>query len=512
MDIEAKHLLAIILLIGCGAAGLFATLFSHRMRDLALFAFIVGAVFVEKMSVTFLGVFWYRGTSRGIEITGLDLLPLCLLVATFAIPRYERGRFYWPASLGVLLLYLGYCTASVLHAQPQLFGLWELTKIVRGVMVFLAAALFVRTRREVGIVVLALCCTAWIESFNAFEQHYFKGTFRAPGTFDHENSLSTYLCMIAPVLVAAAMSNWSKWLRGLAAVSWALAAGGELLTLSRLGVPVFGFVSLGTALACTSFKLTKQKVAIAVVAVAAIGSFLVFSAEGLKARYQQGNIAAEFGGEHGFETRGMYWRLAMLMVQDHPYGVGLNNWAYYVSKAYGPELGYPYHDYDEIKWVPTKEDAAETLLAPAADTLPALTIGELGFVGLGVFLLIWLRWFQMGTVFLGQRLNNDPMHRLGIGALFGTAGIFLQNVTEWTYRQTAVMFSCHVILGMLASLYAARREVRREAKAAAELESEHPMDVEVIVAPAVRTAKYFPCTLRTCCVSTIRRNGAAPRR
>lgn len=56
-----------------------------------------------------------------------------------------------------------------------------------------------------------------------------------------------------------------------------------------------------------------------------------------------------------------------------------------------------------------------------------------------------------------MRLDPDPMHRLGIGFLFGTLGLFLQSATEWTYKQTPVLFTFHVMMGALAALYYARR-------------------------------------------------------
>ena len=92
---------------------------------------------------------------------------------------------------------------------------------------------------------------------------------------------------------------------------------------------------------------------------------------------------------------------------------------------------------------------------------------------------MWLRWFQLGTRFLRDRLNPDPMHRLGLGLLFGLLGIFLQSTTEWTYRQSSIMFTLHVMMGALASLcyvkrqavVAARKEARAERLAALEAEA-----------------------------------------
>jgi hypothetical protein len=165
--------------------------------------------------------------------------------------------------------------------------------------------------------------------------------------------------------------------------------------------------------------------------------------------------------------------------------VGLNNWSYHVAKTYGPAMGYAYSDYDDIKWVPDKEDTYEIFHPPAADSLPALTLGELGMAGAIIFLLVWVRWFQMGAVFLRDRLNDDPTHRLAIGFLFGTLGIFIQSATEWTYRQTVVMFTFHVMLGALASLYYRRRRALAEERKAMKLEAEE-LEVEALRAATAR--------------------------
>lgn len=488
MNIETKHILALIILVAFGSGTFFASLISQRVRDVVLFFFIFGAVLIQKMDVTFAGIYWYRGTSRGIEISLLDVAPLCLLIVTLLLPRYERGRFFWPASFGLMLVYFGYCAASVWRAEPQVYGIWELSKMARGLIVFLAAALFVRTRRELAIAVAALACVAWMEALNGLEQRFFKGVFRVPGTFDHENTLSTYLCMIGPVLMAATMANWSKWLRWFCGLACLLASGAEIMTLSRMGVPVFTLCVGATAVFCTSWRLTKQKLAIIGTVLACMAAFVYVSWDGLKARYLSTSITAELKDEHAVETRGVYWRLAMTILEDHPYGVGLNNWSYYVGKIYGPALGYAYTDYDDIKWTPEKEDARQIFLAPAADSLPALTLGELGIAGMVILVVVWLRWLQMGASFLRGRLDPDPMHRLGIGLLFGCFGIFLQSITEWTYRQTPVMFTFHALMGILASLYLMRKRMRRAA-AEVEAEQEDEIVVEPIPVSVARLAK-----------------------
>jgi hypothetical protein len=210
--------------------------------------------------------------------------------------------------------------------------------------------------------------------------------------------------------------------------------------------------------------------------------------EGLVARFGSTSLREEYLREDAVETRGVYWRIVFAIADDRPYGVGLNNWSYAVSKTYGPQLGYLYDDYDAVKWDPDPDKVEETNHAPPAHSLAVITWGELGLPGLILLGMVWLRWFQLGATFLRNRLNADPMHRLGIGFFFGACGLFMQSVTEWTYRQTAIMFTFHVMMGALASLCYARRLARRRALE----EQEYPEETEIEPAPVAVSALRLP--------------------
>jgi hypothetical protein len=142
-----------------------------------------------------------------------------------------------------------------------------------------------------------------------------------------------------------------------------------------------------------------------------------------------------------------------------------------------------YEDYDDIKVTPEKADLPSIRYAPPAHALMALTLGELGIPGVIIFSLLWLRWFQVGATFLWRRLERDPMHRIGIGILFATAGIFLQSVTEWTFRQPALFLTFHIVLGTLASLYYAKSHARSR------VEADLPVDeIEIEATPIPASA------------------------
>jgi hypothetical protein len=100
----------------------------------------------------------------------------------------------------------------------------------------------------------------------------------------------------------------------------------------------------------------------------------------------------------------------------------------------------------------------------------------MGWGGVVLLLVLWIRWFQMGASFLWKR-TPDPMRRLGVGLFFGTWGIFLQSLTEWVFHQSAIFYTFHIMLGVLASLYYLKKQERRAEKLKHSIETEEPYPI-----------------------------------
>jgi hypothetical protein len=232
------------------------------------------------------------------------------------------------------------------------------------------------------------------------------------------------------------------------------------LTISRAGIPIFAFVVLGATAVCASWRITPKTVACAVLAALCAAGLLYKSWALLVIRFSQDSLSTEYFDTGKFESRGYFLRLAKVIVEDRFFGVGLNNWSYWVSKKYGVQLGTPYEDYDDLTYAPGKQLLPSFHYAAPAHNLGALTLGELGVPGAVIFGLLWLRWFQMGSSFLWRR-TPDAMHRLGVGFFFGTCGVFLQSLTEWVFRQPHIFLTFHAMLGALASLYWVKRRSKR---------------------------------------------------
>jgi hypothetical protein len=464
---SAMHMVALGLIPVATLAAAILASWSARIRDIYFFAMVSLAVLSERMDVNFLSEAWYRGTTRGIQITLVEILAVGLIFGCWVGRRGLERRRFWPGSLGLMLLYFAYAGLSVLLFVPRMFGVFELSKIFASILVFLSAAIYVRSRREWAILVVALGCAVALEGLWAVKQHFMVGVQRATGSLDHANSLSMYLCLSTPLLVAVAVSTWPRAIRWFCGVCAFLGAGGLILTYSRAGIPVFALATLGAFLACASWRMIMGRLLVRSLLALALAALVAAGWGQIIQRYSGATLEEEYL-DPTVDGRGVYLRLSAAIARDHFFGVGLNNWSYRVSRTYGPRIGYRFADYDYMLSVYGSRNErmfAEANLAAPAHNLAALTLGELGVPGLAIFLMLWLRWFSMGVPFLFLP-RDEPMRAVGVGILFSICGIFGQSLTEWVYRQTPILFTFYILLGALASLAHARRQLLARERAA----------------------------------------------
>jgi hypothetical protein len=452
--------------------GILVACLSTRIRDLFFLLLVFLPPFIERLDLNYVSREWYRGTSRGFEVSVLDILAISILVSTVLFPRRDQIRGFWPASFGLMLLFFCYAAFNVAISEPHLFGLFELFRMVRGFVLVLAVAFYVRTEREVRLFLTAMVLLITYEALLALKQRYLGGVHRVYGTLDESNSLSGFLCMTSPLLVAGLNSQVPTKLKVLCALVIPLACVAEILTISRAGLITIGLVLFGAMLTTASLRITPRTVTVAVVIVLGATGMLAKSWKTLSTRFHESNFKEEYENKKNL-GRGYYIRIAKVIAGERLFGVGLNNWSYWVSNKYGPKEGYPFVSYkgtdrEPSDKIPENSNLDEAQAAPAHN-LTALTVGELGIPGLALFLLMWLRWFQIGATFVKRR-TADPLRRIPVGIFLGFCGMFLQCLTEWFYRHLPLYYIFHVMLGVLLSLYHTRRQELRSAMVQVETE------------------------------------------
>lgn len=498
LGLDRKDTIGLALLFSGSFGGIVIACLSQRIRDLFFFLIISLTIVTEHVAMNFVSKEWYRGTTRGFEVSLVDILALSLVASAIIRPRrrevkaqpaadavedvgadgelvYREKRWFWPSSLGLMIIFFLYACVCVAMADPKIFGLFELSKMLRGMLVFMAAAFYVRSERELKVFVLALGLTVCFEGLYALGERYISGTYRVPGTVDDSNSLSMYFCATAPVFVAVIASRFPIHLKLLGALAIAFAFVGVILSISRAGLIGILVMLFCATIATASYRVTLRKALIVLLVLGGITGALAKSWKTIGERFKNDSLKKEYTSKRHEQNRGYYIEIALAIAHDSWFGVGPNNWSYLVSNKYGPRLGWhfvPYMDTDQApsQIVPAGRDIDEPQAAPA-HSLAALTVGEMGFGGFALFSLLWLRWLLMGASFLWPR-TPDPMRRMGVGILFGMGGTFFQSFTEWVFHQSPIFFTFHIMIGVLAGLCFVRKCERRARKEALRAEEE----------------------------------------
>src|SRR6476646_8036048 len=97
----------------------------QRGRDFAFVAMLVLVPMTEDFDVNFVSRDFYRGTTRGIEFSCVDILSISLLLSALLMPRKGESRGYWPASLGFIFIFFAYACFNVAISDPHIFGYFE---------------------------------------------------------------------------------------------------------------------------------------------------------------------------------------------------------------------------------------------------------------------------------------------------------------------------------------------------------------------------------------------------
>lgn len=452
----------------CVPVGILLAVYSRWIQQAFFFVLVFGTtnstgLFGLPMDINFFSREWYRGSTRGIEVSYLDLVTIILLGSTLIVRGREgRKAFFWPASLGWMLGLLAYaCVHTIVIADPKLFALFEISKIIRGILIFVTVALYVRTQRELELLMWAICATVGYEALVCLRDRYLYHVHRVRGTLGHPNILSLFMLIVVPFMITTTLSNVRPLLRIASFLGFLAAAGCVILSVSRTGFAALILLTASCGLVAIGVKLTARNVGIVVLTGVVFLGVLARSWDTIESRLFVNSVEEEFG-EDTTQGRGVYFRYLFLIMQNEPLGVGLNNWSYAVTNRYASKIGVIYHPYLGTDIEPSQETSGLSSTMGGSQAAPAhcvfvITMGELGWPGFIVFICMLGSWIFMSTAFVRKR-SESLISRFGLASFFAIGAIVMQGLTEWIFRITPIYILSHVIVGALAAIYVHRKE------------------------------------------------------
>jgi hypothetical protein len=372
-----------------------------------------------------------QGGGYRLDVTLLDLMVLLLL-----------GRWLWDAlaqktlaprvSGSVLVGFLALpavAAMSLFWAPNPGLGVFELVRLSKMISLALVTAYFVRSERDVRVIVWTILAVLLLEGAIALLQQ-FRGSglglsllgeeetlvmqelgrmvrSRVSGTLRHANRLAMFLGFLLPTALAASLAPAGRPFRTIRLVArFSLLVGGMALlyTLSRAGWLSFAVASL----AVLGLYWRRERQSRQFVRGFAFGLLLIAILVAANRDIIRERMAADDRGS--FESRLPLAHVAVSITRDHPiFGSGFGNYRNWL-----PSYRVPGEPFTEIAKV---------------HNVFLLVAAELGLTGLVIFLLLLATTFRQSW-HGRKRMSGMPL-LLSTGLLAGLVAFFIHGQVDY---------------------------------------------------------------------------------
>ena len=397
-----------------------AALWFTRVRGYLLSLMIFLTVLGSHAAVNLVSREMYRGPDRGFEFSGADLVCWALILAMAA--RFPRRIEWFPRNTWLLLLFfLDACLLAATAAEP-LYTAFSLWKCLRIFCLYWCTVNCLRLGTHRRYVWLGYAGAATILTVLAVQQKYLQGIYRVHGPFDHSNTIPLYANLMLPVLLIWGLCDrelplWKSV--GSIALSLGLLFA-VICTFSRAGI-AFAAGCFLCAVLWSNLRSASLRVGVRVrTGTLALGLLMALGivrvAGPILSRIQTAPKASE-------TARDEFNHAAQLMLRDHPFGIGLNNFSYVLT----------HHTEYRQNFEAMKNE--ET--AGVAHHIYWLTAAETGYLGLALYLTIIVRFAW--SAWRGARRNKSIHGTLLFGVFLGFGALQASGFYEWAFRLTPVM-------------------------------------------------------------------------
>jgi len=377
-------------------------------------------------------IFWedWPGYAKGFELTVLDALALSLYMS---LPPASHPL---PFRIAITLYFFA-ILLSVLQAivpEAALFYFWQFARM------FLLYAVVVRACANPIVpeaLLKGMAAGLVIQAPVVLWQRFGLGMLQATGTITHQNELGMLSHFVVFPFFALLLAGRAGRLSGLVFAAGVIV---ELMTTSRatIGLAAMGYM-LVFALSATRDGWTSRKTGILAFFVVAT---LVIAPFAISAIAQRGAAQIEASDSERISLESA----ASMMLADHPFGVGANNFVLAANTE-----GY----YREAKVIWTNYSAT-------VHNLYLLTLAENGYLGLIVFVFFLINPLIV-ALRCGVHHRLDPRGDLLVGLGISLLAVYIQSFEEWVFITYRVQYVYIMSIGLIAGLATQMGYWRRDA-------------------------------------------------
>jgi O-antigen ligase len=364
----------------------------------------------------------WPGQARGLEVSFIDAISIALIVATKGV-RIPRS---------LILAFSIYCAAifvstlAAYQAEPAIFYAWQL---FRAVLLFVAIARACATVNDVPIALLyGLGAGLSLEAVYVIYQ-YLTGVPRPGGSLGHPNFIGLSLDFVVYPTVALMLGTRRTLLPA------AVLAGALIIAVLGGSRATMGLVAIGviiTVILSIQHKKTARKSGFA----GMVALFLLASVPAMLWAINQRTDAAKESSDY---ERTAMKKAAKMVIADHPFGVGANQYVLVVNTGgYSARAG--------VAWNVDNRSAA-------VHSTYYLVTAEMGFFGLAGFLAVLGSFLALGFRMLRRHLP-DETGELVPGLLATMIVVAVHISYEFVFMNSTLHYLFAISAGMLVAIAA----------------------------------------------------------
>lgn len=420
-----------------------AAAFSEKIKHLLFSLLVVSFLFGTKFSINILSMEYYRGPVRGFEISLADLICLGLIIGMLL---RNGNRIIWlPRFSGVFGVFFLFAVFNVYRSNYALYGwfvIWQLFRM--GVLYWCVVNFFATenySHESISAIMRGYAFTGLILFAISFKQKYLDGIYRTWAFFDHSNTIPSFaLILLCALLIWGLREEKLTLFQLLVTLFAALGLVFSVFsTSSRTGMVTAGG-SVFCALIITNFRGSSKRARRATLLIGIcmlIGSLMILDTFIYRFLYAP---------KESEEARNEFETAAIMMADDHPFGVGLNQY----SQVLTLEENYRKH----IEVMRNEEQGG------VAHHIYLLTAAEMGYAGLYAFIFI-LGLLLFSMIVFGITMKTIEQ-RLLLGLAAGFLVLYAIGLYEWVMRQSPVLYQFVVAAGFGQALINRVIQQRRE--------------------------------------------------
>jgi O-antigen ligase len=271
----------------------------------------------------------------------------------------------------------------------------------------------------------------FVQAAFAIWERFELGMFQAHGTFSHQNLLGMMSEFTVPPFFALLLAGSGGWLPFAVTVTGCIV---DVLTVSRATIALAGFGFAIVFMLSALRQWTSRKALISLFGVTAL---VILAALALFSIEQRGEAHLELSD---FERTALNTE-AKMVLSDHPFGVGANQYVVAANEGYRQQVG----QYRR------QVGFGSTGYYAIVHNAYLLVAAETGYLGLITFVLLLIRplavAFRCGWQNRGDQ-RGDLLLGLGVALLV----VYIHSLFEWVFLIFEAQYMFALELGLVAGL------------------------------------------------------------